>query len=143
MKAKGGRARWIHFLMDHVRPSRGAVVPRIYDEVSTLLDGDGLCQVAGLVYVAAAADGYVIRKELKGNDFEQRGEKFRSGGNFDDVVGGFASEAVARRDDGDDDAVAGAYFLDVGDAFFVAGYRVGIVLVMSGEDNDWEIFVDE
>src|SRR5712671_2928281 len=48
----------------------GAAVPRISDEVSTLLDGDGLCQVAGLVYVAAAADGYVIGKELQGNDFD-------------------------------------------------------------------------
>src|SRR5579859_1635832 len=50
---------------------------------------------------------------------------------------------VAGGDYGDDDAVASAHFLDVGDAFFVAGDGVGIVFVMGGEDDDGKIFVDE
>ena len=41
-----------------------------------LFDGDGFRQVAGLVNVAAAAHGDVIRKELQRNDFEQRGQEF-------------------------------------------------------------------
>jgi hypothetical protein len=35
-----------------------------------LLDGDGFGQVAGLVDVAAAADGYVVGEELEGDYFE-------------------------------------------------------------------------
>jgi hypothetical protein len=37
---------------------------------SGLLHGDGFGEVAGLVYVAAAADGYVVGEELEGDDFE-------------------------------------------------------------------------
>jgi len=36
-----------------------------------LFDGDGLGQVAGLVYVAAAADGYVIGQQLERDDFDE------------------------------------------------------------------------
>ena len=35
-----------------------------------LLHGDGLGEVAGLVYVAAAADGDVVGEELEGDYFE-------------------------------------------------------------------------
>jgi hypothetical protein len=38
-----------------------------------LLDGDGFGEVAGLVYVAAAADGYVVRQQLQRDDLEERG----------------------------------------------------------------------
>jgi len=35
-----------------------------------LLYGDGFGQIPRLVYVAAAADGYVVGEELEGDDFE-------------------------------------------------------------------------
>jgi hypothetical protein len=35
-----------------------------------LLNGDAFGEVAGLVYVAASADGYVVGEELEGNYFE-------------------------------------------------------------------------
>jgi hypothetical protein len=34
-----------------------------------LLNGHGFCEVAGLVYVAASADGYVVGEELEGDYF--------------------------------------------------------------------------
>lgn len=36
---------------------------------SSLLNCDGFCQVARLVYVAAAADGDVVGEELEGDYF--------------------------------------------------------------------------
>jgi hypothetical protein len=39
---------------------------RIHAECWLLFHGDGFGQVAGLVYVAAAADGYVVGEELEG-----------------------------------------------------------------------------
>ena len=51
-----------------------------------LFDGDGLGQVSGLVYVATAADGYVIGKQLQGDDFDERAEDFDGGGDGNDVL---------------------------------------------------------
>ena len=42
--------------------------------MKSLLDCNALGEVAGLVYVAAAADGDVVGEELEGDDFED-GEK--------------------------------------------------------------------
>ena len=39
-----------------------------------LLNRDGFSQISGLVYVAAAADGYVVCEELEG-DYFQDGEE--------------------------------------------------------------------
>ena len=41
-----------------------------------LLNGNGFCQVSGLVYVAASADGYVVGEELEGDYFEDGQELF-------------------------------------------------------------------
>jgi hypothetical protein len=38
-----------------------------------LLDGHGLGEIAGLVYVAAAANGDVVGEQLKGDDLDERG----------------------------------------------------------------------
>ena len=35
-----------------------------------LLNRHAFCQVSGLVYVAASADGYVVGEELEGDYFE-------------------------------------------------------------------------
>ncbi len=111
--------------------------------IFSLFDGNGFCQISWLVDVAPAAYRDVIREELQRNDFQQRRENFRRRGKLDDVVGGFASEMVFFRGDGDDDAVAGFDFFDVGDAFFVAGdgFRIGVVA--RGQDDDGQIFIDE
>ena len=45
-----------------------------------LFDGDGFGQVAGLVYVAAAADGDVVGEQLQGDDFDQGGSNSIAGG---------------------------------------------------------------
>jgi hypothetical protein len=52
--------------------------------------GNGLGQVAGLVYVAAATDGDVIGQELQRNNFEEWNQEFGCGRQFDQVVGGFS-----------------------------------------------------
>ena len=65
------------------------------------------------------------------------------GRDLDDMVGGLAGQVIAFGDDGDDDAVAGLHFLDVGDALFVAGHGSGIGLVARGQDDDRQIFVDQ
>jgi hypothetical protein len=40
------------------------------DNVRSLLHSHTLREVSGLVYVAAAADGYVVGEELEGDYFE-------------------------------------------------------------------------
>ena len=50
------------------------------------LHGDGFSEVAGLVYVAAAADGDVVGEELEGDYFEDGEEQLGGGGDVDDVV---------------------------------------------------------
>ena len=40
--------------------------------MSNLFDSDGLGEIAGLIYVAATADGDVIGEKLERNDFENR-----------------------------------------------------------------------
>ncbi len=108
-----------------------------------LLDRYGFGQVAGLVYVAAAADSDVIRQELQRNNFEQWGEELRGRRYLDDVIGGFAGEIVSLGDHRNYDAVAGFDFLDVGDAFFVACDRVGIGGVVSRQHDHRQILVDQ
>ena len=56
------------------------------DVAAELLDGDGLGEVAGLVNVAAAADGDVVGQQLQRNDLDQRREQFERGRNVDDVL---------------------------------------------------------
>src|SRR5260370_7395783 len=58
------------------------------------------------------------------------------------MIGCFAGEMIAGGHDRDYDTVAGAHFLDVGDAFFVARDGIGIVFVVSGEHHDWQILID-
>ncbi len=85
----------------------------------------------------------MIGKKLQWDDFQERRENFWRGRQLDDVVGSFAGEMILFSGDGDDDAVAGFHFFDIGDAFFVArdGFRVGVV---AGCQNDyWKIFVDK
>src|SRR5208282_6786650 len=108
-----------------------------------LLDGDGFGQVAGLIHVAAAADGDVIGEQLQGDDLQQDCEQFRRGGQLDDVIGGFASQAIALSDDGDDDAVARLDLFDIGDALFVQSERGGIGIVARGENHNGKIFVNQ
>ncbi len=68
----------------------------------TLFHRDRLGQVARLVYVAAAADGDVVRQQLAGNDFQNRRQQFRRIGNVKHVVGGFADLLVTFGGDRDD-----------------------------------------
>ena len=44
-----------------------------------LFDGDGLGEVARLIYIAAAADGDVVGEKLERNNFEKRREELRRG----------------------------------------------------------------
>ena len=50
-----------------------------------LFHGHALCQVSWLVYVAAAADGYVVGEELEGDYFEDGEEEFVGLGDADGV----------------------------------------------------------
>ena len=67
------------------------------DRGPALFDGDRFRQIARLVDVAAAADCDVIGEKLQRDDFQQRGENFRSRGKLDDVIGRLAGEMVASR----------------------------------------------
>jgi len=49
----------------------------LHQSFSTLFDGHALGQVAGLVHVAAAQVGDVVREHLERNDVDDRGEKLR------------------------------------------------------------------
>ncbi len=85
-----------------------------------LFDGDGLGEVAGLVYVAAAADGDVIREELQGDNLDERREQFEDGRNEDDVFDEAGKRGVAFSGDGDDAAGTRGDFLDIGEGLLVA-----------------------
>ncbi len=50
-----------------------------------LFHGNGFGEVAGLVDVAAAADGDVVGEELQGDDFEDGEEQFGGLGDVDGV----------------------------------------------------------
>src|ERR1700731_2017545 len=63
--------------------------------MALLFDGDGFCEVARLVHVAAATDSDVIGEKLQWDDLEDRSEKFWSGMNLNHVVRGFPRQAVA------------------------------------------------
>jgi hypothetical protein len=52
----------------------------------TLLDCHTLCQVPGLVDVAASADGYVVGEELEGDYFQDWQEEFGGLGDLDGVL---------------------------------------------------------
>src|ERR1039458_2866404 len=108
-----------------------------------LLYGDGLGEVAGLVYVAAAADGDVVGEELEGDDFEDGEEQLGGGGDVDDGFDELGDGLGAFDGDGDDAAGAGGDFLDVGEGLLVLedGGRVGGVL--GGDADDGEGLVDE
>jgi len=54
------------------QPFRVGLCFGIDDLVPALLDGYGFCEVARLVYVAAAADGDVVGQQLQGNYFNER-----------------------------------------------------------------------
>ncbi len=84
-----------------------------------LLDGDALGEIAGLVDIAAAANGDVVGEQLQRNHFEQRQQQFARDGDGDDVVGHFGDLFIAFAGNRDDDAAAGFDFLDIGERFFV------------------------
>jgi hypothetical protein len=74
---------------------------------------DGFGEVSGLVYVAAAADGYVVGEELEGDDFEDGQEEFGGLGDLDGVLDELLDLFVAVDGDGDDAARAGGDLLNV------------------------------
>jgi hypothetical protein len=78
-----------------------------------LFYGDGLGKVAGLVHVAATPNGNMVREQLQRNNLQKRGDQIGSRGNFDYVIGGFASQLVSLRYDGDDDTIARFHFLEI------------------------------
>src|SRR5262249_45765339 len=108
-----------------------------------LLDRDGFGEVAGLVDVTAAAHSDVIGEQLQWNDFQQRRKQLGRWGNFDYMVGCLARKVIAGSDDGDDNAVAGAHLLNVGDALFVKSDGLGITFIVSRKHNDRKVFVDQ
>ena len=59
-----------------------------------LLDGNAFGQVAGLVDVAAAADGDVVGQQLQRHDLQQRQKQLDRGRDGDDVVGDHAGDKV-------------------------------------------------
>ena len=87
-----------------------------------LLDGDGFGEVSWLVYIAAAADGYVISQELEGDDLDERREDFDGRGDADGVLDEAGDGGVAFGGDGDYAAGASRDFLDVGEGFLVAEF---------------------
>src|ERR1017187_6324860 len=108
-----------------------------------LLHGDGLGEVAGLVYVAAAADGDVVGEELEGDDFEDGEEQLGGGGDVDDVFDELGNGLVAFDGDGDDAAGAGGDFLDVGEGLLVLEDAGGVGGILSGDAYYGQGFVDE
>ncbi len=85
-----------------------------------LLDGDGFGEVAGLVDVATAADGYVIGQQLQGDNFDERREKLEGRRDVDDVLNEAADDGVAFGGYGDDAAATRGDFLNVGQSLLVA-----------------------
>src|SRR5271156_3970578 len=72
-----------------------------------LLDGDGFCEVARLIHVAAPPHRYVIGQQLQRDYFQERHEQLGSGRKLDEMVGRFAGEIIAGGDNSNDDTVAG------------------------------------
>ena len=87
--------------------------------IGTLFHGDGFGEVAGLVDVAAAADGDVIREELQGDDLQDGQEQLRGGGDVDGVLDELGDLAVALDGDGDDAAGARGDLLNVAEGLLV------------------------
>src|SRR5260370_1405991 len=94
-------------------------------------------------HVATEAYGDVIGEQLERDDFQQGHEQLRRGRKFDDVIGGFPREMISRGDNGDDDAVAGLDFLDVGNALLIPRHCFGVGFVTGRQDDDGQIFVDQ
>ena len=55
-----------------------------------LLDGDGFCEVARLVYVTASPYGDVVSQQLQRHNLKQWREQFAGWGNREDMVGRLA-----------------------------------------------------
>ena len=68
-----------------VLPAEGVNISNLRD----LFDSHGFRQVPRLIDVASAPHRDVVGEHLQRNDFQQRREQIRRGGNFDHVVGGF------------------------------------------------------
>jgi len=83
-----------------------------------LLDGDGFSEVAGLIYVAAAADSDVIGEQLQRHDFKQRQQQLGRFRDEDDMLDQLGDVLLAFDCDGDYAAGAGGNFLDIGQRFF-------------------------
>ena len=66
-EACGEGFEWRHQYLDEA--DREKVAGTLLVEKARLFNGHGLRQVAGLIHVAAAADGDVISQQLQGNDF--------------------------------------------------------------------------
>ena len=81
--------------------------------------GDGFGEVAGLVDVAAAADGDVVREELQGDDLEDGQEQFGRGGDVEGVFDQLLDVAISLGGDGDDAAGAGGNLLNVAEGLLV------------------------
>ena len=129
-----------------LRPAKGAGLWMTKDwdwGLVSLLDGDGFRQIPRLVYVATAPHGDVVGEQLEWDDFENWGKFFRSGGDVEDVVGGFFDFFIAFRGQRDNYAGARFYFFQVGHCFLVAQHGLGIVCDSGGEDDYGKIFVDE
>ena len=108
-----GRAENLCLILPCGNPKhQGTLVPQ------KLFNGDGFCEVSGLVYVAAAADGDVVRQQLQGDDFED-GRSSSGLGDVDGVFDELGDLAVALDGDGDDAAGAGGDLLNIGQRFFV------------------------
>src|SRR6266404_8724055 len=59
------------------------------------------------------------------------------------MIGRLTSQPVALRDNRDYDAIARFHFLDIRNALLVARYRFWVFVVARGQDDDWEILVDQ
>ncbi len=79
-------------------------------------------EISGLVHVAAAADGDVIREQLQRDDLNKRAEQLDGRRNVDHVLHQAADGRVAFSGYGDDAAGAGGDLLDVGEGLFVAQF---------------------
>src|SRR5579872_6589422 len=85
-------------------------------ESMPLLDGDRLGEVAGLVDVAAAGGGYVVREQLQRHGAEQGIEEVVLGrGDLDAVVGDLVHRVGLIRGDGHRGAAARLDLAHVGD----------------------------
>ena len=104
---------------------------------------DGFGEVAGLVDVAAAADGDVVGEKLQGDDLQDGEEQLRGGGDVDGVFDELGDLAVALDGDGDDAARARGDLLNVAEGLLVLEDGGGVGRVLGGDDDDGEGLVDE